>query len=221
MNAVLKSSSVLGAGVLASAAVALGAAPAHAALGFKEYYAPNQWTLTSDGPAGGSTFNESTLSLTSSNNNSGSSSYIDYTIIAQYTGTYSFGWNYATADDQPEFDPFFYINGVNSSASQPVLHTVLAPFDSTNTSQSGFETFFANAGDVIGFRQSSIDSRFGSATTIITGFNSADVPGPLPIFGAAAAFGWSRKLRKRIKQSRSGTCLTKSSGSLPQAGQHR
>ena len=24
------------------------------------------------------------------------------------------------------------------------------------------------------------------------------VPGPLPLFGAAAAFGWSRRLRKRI-----------------------
>lgn len=30
---------------------------------------------------------------------------------------------------------------------------------------------------------------------------SAGVPGPLPIFGAAAAFGYSRKLRKRIKTS--------------------
>jgi hypothetical protein len=29
--------------------------------------------------------------------------------------------------------------------------------------------------------------------------NSASVPGPLPILGAAAAFGYSRKLRKRIK----------------------
>jgi hypothetical protein len=28
-----------------------------------------------------------------------------------------------------------------------------------------------------------------------------EVPGPLPIFGAAAAFGFSRKLRKRIKSS--------------------
>lgn len=27
---------------------------------------------------------------------------------------------------------------------------------------------------------------------------AADVPGPLPLFGAAAAFGWSRRLRKRI-----------------------
>jgi hypothetical protein len=27
------------------------------------------------------------------------------------------------------------------------------------------------------------------------------VPGPLPLFGAATAFGWSRKIRKQIKQS--------------------
>jgi hypothetical protein len=29
-----------------------------------------------------------------------------------------------------------------------------------------------------------------------------EVPGPLPIFGAAAAFGYSRKLRKRIKEAK-------------------
>jgi hypothetical protein len=28
------------------------------------------------------------------------------------------------------------------------------------------------------------------------------VPGPLPLLGAAAAFGWSRKLRKRLKSSK-------------------
>jgi hypothetical protein len=33
--------------------------------------------------------------------------------------------------------------------------------------------------------------------------SSAAVPGPLPVLGAAAAFGFSRKLRKRIMQSRS------------------
>ncbi len=31
---------------------------------------------------------------------------------------------------------------------------------------------------------------------------AASVPGPLPLFGAAAAFGFSRKLRKRIQESR-------------------
>lgn len=36
----------------------------------------------------------------------------------------------------------------------------------------------------------------------------APVPGPLPLFGAAAAFGFSRKLRKRIQESRltDGSC---------------
>jgi len=31
---------------------------------------------------------------------------------------------------------------------------------------------------------------------------NAPVPGPLPVFGAAAAFGWSRRLRKRITAKR-------------------
>ena len=31
--------------------------------------------------------------------------------------------------------------------------------------------------------------------------NSTNVPGPLPIFGAVAAFGYSRQLRKRIKEN--------------------
>jgi uncharacterized repeat protein (TIGR03803 family) len=33
--------------------------------------------------------------------------------------------------------------------------------------------------------------------------NSNPVPGPLPLLGATAAFGWSRKLRRRIQQVRS------------------
>ena len=31
-----------------------------------------------------------------------------------------------------------------------------------------------------------------------------DVPGPLPLFGAAAAFGWSRRLRQRVRQATAG-----------------
>jgi hypothetical protein len=51
---------------------------------------------------------------------------------------------------------------------------------------------------------------FGEPADIVPGntyafFNAnasfASVPGPLPILGAAAAFGWTRKLRRRIKIS--------------------
>lgn len=51
------------------------------------------------------------------------------------------------------------------------------------------------AGD-FGWENPSSNGAFGIAADAIT--FSADVPGPLPIFGAAAAFGWSRRLRQRI-----------------------
>jgi hypothetical protein len=38
--------------------------------------------------------------------------------------------------------------------------------------------------------------------TLIPAAGSASVPGPLPILGVAAAFGFSRKLRERIKDSK-------------------
>jgi hypothetical protein len=41
---------------------------------------------------------------------------------------------------------------------------------------------------------------------------TASVPGPLPILGLAAAFGFSRKLRKRIKLHRSSTAVSTSPG---------
>jgi hypothetical protein len=42
----------------------------------------------------------------------------------------------------------------------------------------------------------------GCSNTSVEGFELEDVPGPLPILGVAAAFGYSRKLRKRIKASK-------------------
>jgi hypothetical protein len=36
-------------------------------------------------------------------------------------------------------------------------------------------------------------------TLLFTAASPASVPGPLPLFGAGAAFGWSRRLRRRIK----------------------
>ena len=37
---------------------------------------------------------------------------------------------------------------------------------------------------------------------------SASAPGPLPVFGAAAAFGYSRRLRRRVSQSSSSAPLS-------------
>jgi hypothetical protein len=39
----------------------------------------------------------------------------------------------------------------------------------------------------------------GIVTSSSLSFAPAAVPGPLPLFGAGAAFGWSRRLRRRVK----------------------
>jgi hypothetical protein len=51
---------------------------------------------------------------------------------------------------------------------------------------------------VIGF-PSGVTSRTWAQATLFLG--TAEAPGPLPALGTAAAFGFSRKLRKRIKSS--------------------
>jgi len=43
------------------------------------------------------------------------------------------------------------------------------------------------------------DNETSSSPTNSLLFTPASVPGPLPLFGAGAAFGWSRRLRRRIK----------------------
>ncbi len=47
----------------------------------------------------------------------------------------------------------------------------------------------------------STGSRTWAQATLYTAPAPTAAPGPLPLFGAAAAFGFSRKLRKRIKQA--------------------
>ena len=43
------------------------------------------------------------------------------------------------------------------------------------------------------------DTGSSSNSLLFTPVASASVPGPLPLFGAGAAFAWSRRLRRRIK----------------------
>jgi hypothetical protein len=41
-----------------------------------------------------------------------------------------------------------------------------------------------------------------NSTYTVGGEQIMIVPGPLPLFGAAAAFGFSRRLRKRVRKSK-------------------
>lgn len=105
----------------------------------------------------------------------------------------SFDWAYSTDDSysSSRWDPFGYLlNGAFITLT-----------DSGVGNQSGSASFSVLAGDLFGFRQNSYDSIYGRASTTISNFNVPAAPGPLPLLGAGAAFGWSRQLRRRIGTS--------------------
>ena len=85
------------------------------------------------------------------------------------------------------FQPRFYIDPTYVSNTEIVSS---ATFNSTTLAGLGFATT-----GLIGTW--TLD---GTSETIqlILGPPTAAVPGPLPLLGAGAAFGWSRRLRKRI-----------------------
>ena len=175
---------------LAGATLGLAANPAQALTLFAGYYAPANWTQTIQ-PDGSINTGGAPASITLTGaDNGGDNKNTDFTIAAPSAGTVSFDWSYSTADISSGWDPFGYLlNGAFIKLTNDGV-----------ANQSGSASFSVLAGDVFGFRQNSFDSIFGRASTTISNFNVA-VPGPLPLLGAGAAFGWSRQLRRRIGTS--------------------
>ena len=68
-------------------------------------------------------------------------------------------------------------------------------------------TFNSTTLSGLGFTQSSgllgTYSLDGTSETIQVVLGAPAVPGPLPLFGAGAAFGWSRRLRRRVQKGAS------------------
>ncbi len=77
-------------------------------------------------------------------------------------------------------------------------------FETSETSGPFSESYLIQPGDTLTFGVRSTDNNPTPGQLLISNFStSAPVPGPLPLFGAAATFAWSRKLRTRVKDSRS------------------
>jgi hypothetical protein len=88
---------------------------------------------------------------------------VDLTISSSLEYRATFQWEYSTVDFLPFFDSFGYlINGT--------FYQLTDDFGSTN--QSGYVSLLLAAGDLFGFRQSSVDSTSGRATTIISDFET-------------------------------------------------
>ena len=158
-----------------------------------DYYAPANWTQSIQGDGSINTGGApASISLSGADDESITDQNTDFTIAAPTAGTVSFDWAFASTDWDASFDPFGYLlNG----AFTPLT------IDGAGSNQVGSAAFSVLAGDVFGFRQNSVDSGFGRASTTISNFNAPAAPGPLPLLGAGAAFGWSRQLRRRIGTS--------------------
>ncbi len=179
---------------LAGATLGLAANPAQAITLFAGPYAPANWTQSIGGDGSINTSGApGSTTLNGPNDNSYNPQNVDFTIAAPAAGTVSFDWSYSTNEQDADFDPFGYlVNGNFTILTNP------------NRDQSGSSTFSVVQGDVFGFRQQSVDSAGDRASTTISNFNGptsappSSVPGPLPLLGAGAAWGWSRRLRQRI-----------------------
>ena len=88
-----------------------------------------------------------------------------------------------------------YVSGATINSSSTFTGTTLASLGMPNSGTLGTWTLF-DAGN---------PSYVGDTISVQVNASAspASVPGPLPILGLAAAFGFSRKLRKRIKASNS------------------
>jgi hypothetical protein len=184
---------------LAGATLGLATSPVQALTQFAGTYAPANWTRSIGGDGSIDT-SGAPASITLIGANDGSlfspiARNTDFTIAAPSPGTVSFDWNYTSSDDSgnARFDPFGYL--LNGGFTQ------LTPNDTVSI-QSGSVSVSLIAGDVFGFRQASSDSILGRASTTISNFNAPNapvVPSPLPLLGAGAALGWSRRLRYRLR----------------------
>lgn len=118
-----------------------------------------------------------------------------YSDPAPLTASFTFKFN--SNDEQSAIQGYFVIRSgayVFNPSSPDV--DLLA----SGTSALDNQAFTVNQGDTIRFgvyTQANTTGKLGTLT--IDPFSITEpVPAPLPLFGAAAAFGWSRRLRRRI-----------------------
>lgn len=99
----------------------------------------------------------------------------------------SFDWEFFTQDEPNRDFGYFQIDGTNEFES------------SQESGPFSYESPLIQPGTVLTFGVRSTDNNLDVGELTITNFHYTEVPGPLPLLGAATAFGWSRRLRTRIR----------------------
>lgn len=174
---------------------------AAAAVVFNDFagpFAPENWTQLKTGfvTNGSVDVSNAPTSIILNGSDDGGSpsedpSSVDFTIKALYTGIVTFSWVFNTTDI-PAFDPFQWFLNDN-------------PLTLSNSDgQSGTSIFNVNAGDIFGFRQHSVDSSYGAASTTISNFSFeatdiSAVPEPSGILVLGGLLSAGLTLRNRRK----------------------
>ncbi len=125
------------------------------------------------------------VSLTSGNDGSGNLSSTIFSIAITATGTLSFDWDYTTTEANSFWDPFGY--ELNGAVTRLTANGVGA-----GSNQNGSVSIAVNAGDIFGFRQTTRDNQFGSASTTISNFSAPSVvTSPVPVPPSFGLFGFA------------------------------
>ena len=124
---------------------------------------------------------------------------------APSTLTFSFGSGIKA------FGGYFYVtDGAGNIVAAPLQIGINSDSFTTTKTPTSTTTFYGFISDTDLTNATiikNVSQRYVTAGTVIVGTTaSAPVaaPGPLPLFGAAAAFGWSRRLRRRLVGGRPG-----------------
>jgi hypothetical protein len=105
-------------------------------------------------------------------------------------------WQTDTAGAISPNDYTVGVNWTNDGLASPITLTFAGPPINGNSS-SGLQNFDAN----VNMSTTTHAITNGATVTAITDTITQQVPGPLPILGAGAAFGFSRQLRRRVQLS--------------------
>ena len=215
---------------LIAAPALLAAAPSEAATvktvvnGFTGSFAPIQWNRTPSSVNAGNSalFTDSNTKITLVKNPANTqrvTANVDITdslfsALAPYSGVGRIlGWtatgNYTWSVTGAALNSKYLFGADSNNSSDSPLNATAPTSGTFIIGDSYLINPFdgANAPDIADFSITRVGgSTTGAGTGVISNFQFVaeyDVPGPLPVVGAAAAFAWSRRLRKRLNSAKS------------------
>ncbi len=117
--------------------------------------------------------------------------------------TFTFDWTFVNADVSNDDQAYYYVLDENGLVQfEKVLSS--SGYDPNDPNFPGFDSgtgvkVSLLPGWSLGYGVYTVDNSGDPGSLSIQNFGADPVPAPLPVLGAAGAFAWSRRLRRRIR----------------------